>query len=174
MILRITETKAPKRSPLVKCDKCQGYRHIVDKHTNLFRVVITERVPTAAPESGSIIPSVATPVVIELSDVLNKYQDKPPLICDIQPEIESESDEFTYHQYIDFNVNEDIDDDLTDDQDEEALGDGIVESTTLIFSEVTPVITKITDVSLKDNILIKEFIDVFSKTLHPTALGTHF
>ena len=64
------------------------------------------------------------------SDVPNESQDKPPPICDPEPEIES--DEFTYHPCIDYDVDEDLDDDLTDDQDEEAFGDDIVESSILV------------------------------------------
>ena len=67
----------------------------------------------------------------EFSVVPNESQDKPP-ICDTQPEIESDFDEFIYHPYIDFNFDEDINDDLTNDQDD-ALGDDIVESSTPIF-----------------------------------------
>ena len=53
-------------------------------------------------------------MITEFSDVPNESQDKPPSICDTHPEIEYDS-EFTYHPYIDFDVVEDLDDDLTDD-----------------------------------------------------------
>ena len=97
-----------------------------------------------------------------------------------QLEIESDSDEFTYHPYIDSDFDEELDDDLMGNQDKEAFGDDIVESSILIFSEFTPVITKITDVP-KDSILIPlevtsvitEFVAFFLKTLHPNALRTH-
>ena len=56
-------------------------------------------------------------MITEFSDVPNEFQGKPPPICDNQPEIESDSDEFTCHSYIDSDVDEDLDDDLTDDQD---------------------------------------------------------
>jgi len=85
--------------------------------------------------------------------------------------IESDSDEFTYHSYIDSNVDKDLDD-LTDDDNEEAFDDDIVESSISIFPELTPVITKIIDVP-KDNILIHlkvtsvimKFVDVFPKDI---------
>jgi len=64
-----------KKSPPVKCDKCQGYGHIVDKCTNLFRVIIN-RVPTATPESDNTIHLVTTPMITEFSDVPNESQDK--------------------------------------------------------------------------------------------------
>ena len=41
------------------------------------------------------------------------------------------------HPYIDTDVDEDIDDGLTDDQNEEAVGDDMVESSAPIFLEVT-------------------------------------
>jgi len=72
-------------------------------------------------------------VITEFSNFPNESQDKPPLICDTRSEIESYSVEFTYHPYIDSDVNEDLDNDLTDNQDEEAFGDDIVESSILIF-----------------------------------------
>jgi len=65
-------------------------------------------------------------VITDFSDAPNESQDKLPPICDTQLEIESDSDEFTYHPYIDTDVDEDTDDDLTDDQDEEAFCDDIV------------------------------------------------
>jgi len=154
MILRTTEKRTKKKSFLVKYDKYQDYGHIFDKCINLFRVVIIDGVLAAALESNSTILLVASHVVTEFSDVPNESQDKPPPICDIQPEIEPYSDEFTYHPYIDADVDVDIDDDFTDDQGEEALDNNIVEYSTLIFPKVTPMITEIIGVSPKDSILI--------------------
>ena len=74
-------------------------------------------------------------MITEFSDVPNESQDKPTLICNTQPEIKFNSDKFTYHPYIDSDVDEGLDD-LTDDQDEEAFGDDIVESSIPIFPEV--------------------------------------
>ena len=54
-------------------------------------------------------------MITEFSDVSNESQNKPPQLCDTQPGIESNSDEFAYHLYIDSDVDEDLDDDLTDD-----------------------------------------------------------
>ena len=70
----------------------------------------------------STIPPIFTPAVKDSSDISKELQDKSPLICDTQPEIEYDSEEFTYHP--DLNSNEKLDDDL-------------IESSTLIFSEVT-------------------------------------
>ena len=82
----------------------------------------------------STIPPIFTHVVKEFSDVPKEFQDKPSHMYN-QPEIESDSKEFTYHPDID--SDEDINDDFADDQVHEELGDDVVESSTLIFSEVT-------------------------------------
>ena len=60
-------------------------------------------------------------------------------MCDILPEIESDSEEFTYHPDIDSDFDKDVE-----------LGDDILEFSTLIFPEVIPVITELVDVFLKD------------------------
>ena len=96
----------------------------------------------------------------EFSDVVKKFQDKPSPIYDTQPEIESDSEEFTYHSDIDSDFNEDIDNDFADDQVDEELDDDIVQSSILIFPKVTPVIT--------------ELVDVFVKMFHIMTLVTHF
>ena len=83
----------------------------------------------------------------EFHDIPKDFQDKSSPICDIQPEIESDFKEFTYHTDID--SDEDVDDDFADDQVHEE-GDDIIESSTLIFPEVIPVITKLVDVFPKD------------------------
>jgi len=88
---------------------------------------------------NSTIPPIFTLVVKEFSDVPKEFQDKPSPICDNQPEIESNFKEFTYHPDID--SDEHIDDDFADDQVREEVGDDVVESSTLIFLEVIPVIT---------------------------------
>jgi len=72
----------------------------------------------------STIPLIFTPVVKEFSDILKEFQDKLSLICDTQPEIESDFKEFTYHP--DINSDEDVDDDFADDQVHEELGDDVV------------------------------------------------
>ena len=63
-------------------------------------------------KSNSTIPLIFTPVVKEFSDILKEFQDKLSLICDTQPEIESDFKEFTYHSDID--SDEDVDDDFVD------------------------------------------------------------
>ena len=55
-----------KKSPHVKCDKCQCYGHIVDKCTNLFRVIIIDGVSTTASKPDSTIFLKVTPVIKEL------------------------------------------------------------------------------------------------------------
>jgi len=62
----------------------------------------------------STIPPIFTLMVKEFSDVPKKFQDKSSPICDIQPEIESDSKKFTYHPDID--SDEDVDGDFTYDQ----------------------------------------------------------
>ena len=94
----------------------------------------------------STIPPIFTPVVKEFSDVLKEFQDKPSPICDTQPEIESDSKEFTYHPDID--SDEDVDD-FADDQVHEELGDDVEESSIFISPEVTLEITEL-DVFPKD------------------------
>ena len=103
---------------------------------------------------------VITFVLKEFTDVAKKFQDKPSPIYDTQPEIESDSEEFTYYSDIDSDFDEDIDNDFADDQVDEKLGDDIVQSSTLIFPKVTPVITKL--------------VDVFLNMLHIMTLVTHF
>ena len=76
------------------------------------------------------IPPIFTLVVKEFSDVLEEFQDKPSPICDNQPDIESDSKEFTYHPDID--SDEDVDDNFADGQVHEKLEDDVVESSTLI------------------------------------------
>ena len=76
----------------------------------------------------SAIPPIFTSVVKEFSDVPKEFQDKSSPICDTEPEIESDSKEFTYHPDID--SDEDVDDDFADDQVHEELGDVVVESST--------------------------------------------
>jgi len=93
------------------------------------------------------IPPIFTLVVKEFSDVLKEFQDKPSLIRDNQLEIECDFKEFTYHTDID--SDEDVDDDFADNQVYEVLGDDVVESSTLIFPEIIPVITEL-DVFPKD------------------------
>jgi len=95
----------------------------------------------------SIIPLIFTPVVKEFSDVPKEFQDKLSPICDTQSEIESDFKEFTYHPDIDSDENVD---DFADDQVHEELGDDVVESSILIFPEVTTVITELIDVFPKD------------------------
>jgi len=87
-------------------------------------------------------------VVKEFSDIPKEFQDKPSHICDNQPKIESDFKEFTYHPDID--SDEDVDDDFTNDQVHEELGDDVVEFSTLIFPEVIPVITELVDVFPKN------------------------
>ena len=107
-----------------------------------------------------------------------EFQDKPPPIRDTQLEIESDSEEFTYHP--DINSDEDVNDDFVDDQVDE-LGDDIVESSTLISLEVTPVITEIIDVFPKDNTpippevaTIMKLVDVFPKDVTRNGISqTH-
>ena len=96
---------------------------------------------------NSTIPLIFTPVIKEFRDVPKEFQDKPSPICDNQPDIESDSKEFTYHLNID--SDEDIDDDFADDLVHE-LRDDVVESSTLISPKVIPVITKLVDVFSKD------------------------
>jgi len=55
---------------------------------------------------NSTIPLIFTLMVKEFSDVPKKFQDKASPICDTQPEIESDSKEFTYHP--DINSDEDV------------------------------------------------------------------
>jgi len=69
MILRTTEIKTPKKFSHVKCDRCQGYELIVDKCTNLFRVVITDRVPTTTSKPDRTISLKVTHVIKEFSVV---------------------------------------------------------------------------------------------------------
>ena len=57
----------------VKCDNCQGYGHRFDTCANLFRVVIIDRVPIAAPKLYNIIPPVVTSVLKEFSDVPKEF-----------------------------------------------------------------------------------------------------
>ena len=59
---------------------------------------------------------VVTPVIKKFSDIQKEFQGKSLLICDTQPKIEFDSEEFTYHPDIDSDFNEDVDVDLTDDQ----------------------------------------------------------
>ena len=103
-------------------------------------------------KSDSTIPLIFTLIVNEFSNVPKDFHDKPLPICDTQPEIESDSKEFTYHP--------DIDDDFANDQVHEELRDDVVESSTLISPEVIPVIT--------------ELVGVFSKMLHTMALVKNF
>ena len=114
----------------------------------------------------STIPLIFTLVLKAFHIVPKEFQDKPPPICGTQPEIESDSEEFTYHPDIDFG--EDLDDDFIDDQVNEELSGDIVEFSTLISSEVTSVITEIIDVFSKDNTpissevtTIAELVDIF-------------
>ena len=94
-----------------------------------------------------------TPTSHVVTPVIKVFQDKSPPICDTQPEIESDSEEFTYHSDIESDFDEEVDD-LTDNEVNEELDDDIIESSTLISPEVTPVITEINDVFPKDNTLI--------------------
>jgi len=94
------------------------------------------------------IPPIFTSVVKKFSDLLKEFQDKPSHISDNQPEIESDSKKFTYHPDID--SDEYVDDDFLNDQVHEELGDDVVEPNTLIFPEVTPVITEVVDVFPRD------------------------
>ena len=96
----------------------------------------------------STITPIFTPVIKEFRYVLKEFQDKSSPICDNQPEIESDSKEFTYHPDID--SNEDVDDDFADDQVHEELGDDVVKFSTLIFPEFIPVITELINVFPKD------------------------
>ena len=74
-------------------------------------------------KSDSTIPLIFTLIVNKFSDVPKDFHDKPLPICDTQPEIESNSKEFTYHPDIDFD--EDVDDDFANDQNDEELDDDI-------------------------------------------------
>ena len=47
-------------------------------------------------------------MIIEFSDVSNESQDKPPPICDTQPEIESDSDLVYMAPYMDSDSDEDL------------------------------------------------------------------
>jgi len=60
------------RSPIVKCDNCQGYGHRADTCAYPFRVVIIGGVPATAPMLDSTIPPVITLVVKESSDIASK------------------------------------------------------------------------------------------------------
>ena len=109
--------------------------------------------------------------------MIKEFQDKSPPIYDTQSEIKSDFEEFTYHPDIDSNFSEDVDDDLTNDQVDEELGDDIIESSTLIFPKATPVTTEINDVFPKDNTqflpkspLLRSLSTSFLKMLHATAL----
>ena len=53
----------------------------------------------------STIPQIFTPVLKTFHIVSKEFEDKIPLICDSQPEIEYDSEEFTYHPDIDFDEN---------------------------------------------------------------------
>jgi len=139
-----------KKSSPVKCENCQGYGHRVDTCAGLFRVVIIDGVPTVTPKLYSTILPVVTSTLKKFSDVSKEFQDKPIPICDTQPEIEIDSDEFIYRPDIDSDFDEDVDDDFADDQVDEELGDDIVQSRTLIFSEVTSVITGLVDIFPKN------------------------
>ena len=97
-------------------------------------------------------------MVKEFSDVSKEFQDKLSPIFDTQPEIESDSKEFTY--YPDIDSDKDVDDDFIDDQVHEELGDDIVESSTLIFfPEVIPV--------------LQNLLTSFLKMLHTITLVKH-
>ena len=82
----------------------------------------------------SIVPPIFTPVVKEFNDVPKEVQNKPPPICDTQPKIEYDSEDFTYHSDIDSDEEQD---------------DDIVEFKTLIFPEVT-IITELVDLFPND------------------------
>ena len=63
---------------------------------NLDRII--DRKVVDKPDS--IIPPIFTLIVKEFSDVPKEFQDKPPPICDTHPDIEYDSEEFTYHPDI--------------------------------------------------------------------------
>ena len=65
-----------KKSPSVKCDNCQGYRHKANTCISLFRVAIIGEVPTTVPKLDSIIPPVITHVVKEFSNIAPKDSDE--------------------------------------------------------------------------------------------------
>ena len=89
-------------------------------------------------------------MITDFGDVPKEFQDKQPLIRDTQPEIESDSKEFTYNPDIDSDFDEDVNDDFADDQVDEELGNDVIESSNLISPEVTPVIMELIDVFPKD------------------------